>query len=420
MTRQERVQAFVVRSREAIGLAAIVGGVTGLVVALFDRVTVDGALAHVMDLPAWARPWVPMVGLVLAGVVLRIGGRLSPSTSDEYIKDFHTTEDMSLRPFPWRMVAAVLTLGAGVPGGLECPSIYTGSVIGSAFQRRFRRFLGPTKEKNLLVAGAAAGVAAIFRAPATGAVFALEVPYRDDLGRRLLTPSLVGAATGYLAYVAINGTKPLFSIHDSPPFDLKDLLGAVALGAGTGVVIRGYAWLLTRAKTFQRDRPAWLSVALAGLTIGVVGEVAHAAFGADLALTPGYNVLEWVSTPSHAISLVALLLAVRVAGTVAAVGGGGVIGLFVPLVVAGAVFGRLVGEVIGVAHGDLFVVVGVAAALGAGYRVPLAAVTFVAEATGRPGYIVPGLLAAVCADLIMGSASVTTYQQSGSTVHEYH
>ena len=28
-------------------------------------------------------------------------------------------------------------------------------------------------------AGAAAGVAAIFKAPATGAVFALEVPYQD-------------------------------------------------------------------------------------------------------------------------------------------------------------------------------------------------------------------------------------------------
>ena len=36
--------------------------------------------------------------------------------------------------------------------------------------------------------------------------------------------------------------------------------------------------------------------------------------------------------------------------------------------------------------------IGVAAFLGAGYRVPLAAITFVAEATGRPGFVVPGLL----------------------------
>jgi chloride channel protein, CIC family len=61
---------------------------------------------------------------------------------------------------------------------------------------------------------------------------------------------------------------------------------------------------------------------------------------------------------------------------------------------------------------SLFVVVGVSAFLGAGYRVPLAAVMFVAEATGRPGFVVPGLLAAVAAELVMGRSSVTTYQKS--------
>ena len=45
---------------------------------------------------------------------------------------------------------------------------------------------------------------------------------------------------------------------------------------------------------------------------------------------------------------------------------------------------------------------------------------FIAEASGRPGYIVPGLLAAVGADLVMGDSSVTPYQQSGSAVAEYH
>jgi chloride channel protein, CIC family len=52
----------------------------------------------------------------------------------------------------------------------------------------------------------------------------------------------------------------------------------------------------------------------------------------------------------------------------------------------------------------------VAAFLGAGYGVPLAAVTFVAEATGRPGFVVPALLAAVAGELVMGRASVTEYQ----------
>ena len=66
---------------------------------------------------------------------------------------------------------------------------------------------------------------------------------------------------------------------------------------------------------------------------------------------------------------------------------------------------------------SLFTVIGVAAFLGAGYRVPLAAITFVAEATGRPGFVVPGLLAAVVADLMMGSRSVTAYQRPARRAH---
>jgi CIC family chloride channel protein len=97
-------------------------------------------------------------------------------------------------------------------------------------------------------------------------------------------------------------------------------------------------------------------------------------------------------------------------GTTAVVAGGGVGGLFVPLVVGGALTGRLVGGALHTLDTALFTVIGVAAFLGAGYRVPLAAVMFVAETTGQPGVIVPGLLAAVAAELVMGRSSVTTYQ----------
>lgn len=72
----------------------------------------------------------------------------------------------------------------------------------------------------------------------------------------------------------------------------------------------------------------------------------------------------------------------------------------------------MVGGAVNVLDTTLFTVVGAAAFLGAGYRVPLAAVMFVAEATGRPGFVVPGLIAAVVAELIMGRASVTAYQQA--------
>jgi CIC family chloride channel protein len=71
----------------------------------------------------------------------------------------------------------------------------------------------------------------------------------------------------------------------------------------------------------------------------------------------------------------------------------------------------MVAGIVGELSDTLFMVVGVSAFLGAGYRVPLAAVMFVAETTGRAGFVVPALLAAVAADLMMGRDSVTAYQR---------
>ena len=66
------------------------------------------------------------------------------------------------------------------------------------------------------------------------------------------------------------------------------------------------------------------------------------------------------------------LLVLRSLATSATVAGGGVGGLFIPLVVAGALTGAVVGGAINETDLDLFIVIGVAAFLGAGYRVPLA------------------------------------------------
>ena len=106
-----------------------------------------------------------------------------------------------------------------------------------------------------------------------------------------------------------------------------------------------------------------------------------------------------------------LLILLRTAASAATLAGGGVGGLFVPLVVEGALVGRLISGLIGDPSSTLFPVLGIAAFLGAGYRVPLAGIMFVAETTGQPFFVVPGLIAAVTADVLAGRSSVTTYQK---------
>ena len=237
--------------------SAIVGAITGVAVAGFDRLTVnvvfDRGVAH---LPLWLMAFAPGVGLAVAGAVVAVPRRWSLAELGRRVPPGvpHARRGSASRDMLHRLVAAVATLGSGCAMGLEGPSIYLGATIGSALQRRWRRFLVGADPNLLLVAGAAAGIAAIFKAPATGAIFAIEVPFQEDLARRMLLPALVAAASGYLSFVAINGTTPLFPVHGAPPFSFVDLAGAAVLGLAAGVGARLFAAMIQRAKHMSASR----------------------------------------------------------------------------------------------------------------------------------------------------------------------
>ena len=90
--------------------------------------------------------------------------------------------------------------------------------------------------------------------------------------------------------------------------------------------------------------------------------------------------------------------------------GGGVGGLFIPLMAAGAVIGRLFADAVSSEELALFVVVGAACMLGGGYAVPLTGVVFVAEYTGQATVIVPALVAMAMTRLVVGARSVSPNQ----------
>jgi len=411
-----RFREFARRSHEVIVLAAITGVATGFAVALFDRIVVDGILDRLFELSPWVLAFMPLVGLALSWLALFYVARSRDAgMTDLYLKAFHDPEESyRLREFPGRMLAAIATPAFGGAMGLEGGSLYLGSYFGSFLQRRFPRFTAGSSRRVLLVAGAAAGVAAIFKAPATGAIFALEVPYQEDLARRMLLPALVASASGYLAFVAVNGITPLFEARGAPPLSFADLAGAVGLGIVAGICARGFAWLLVAAKGLHTRIGPWTRIVGAGLAIASLFALTWLLTDEPLAIGVGYRTIDWALDLHRAWWLLLVVLVVRCLATAATVAGGGVGGLFIPLVVAGALLGRLAVGVAGGGNITLFVVIGVAAFLGAGYRVPLAAVMFVAETTGRPQFVVPGLLAAVAAALVMGGASVTTYQRAST------
>lgn len=403
-------------------LAGTTGVLVGLIVAGFDWITDQLVFEAVLELPIALAAVAPLVGLLLAAAALRwLAGGASPATADEYISGFHDTgRTLDTRPVVGRLVASVATLGGGGALGYEGPAIYVGAATGSWLQRRLRRFFSNEDTKVLLVAGAAAGVAAIFKAPVAGLVFALEVPYHDDLARRMLLPAAIAAATSYVTFVAFIGTEPLLPVQGIADLDLQDLAGAAAVGLAAGVFARLFVVVMALSKrATQVDRP-WLRAVAAGVVLGALFLAGRGLTGTNLTLGAGYDSLRWALDPEHSVLLIIALATLRVAATAATVAGGGVGGLFIPLVLQGALVGRVASGLFGSASATLFPVVGIAAFLGAGYGVPLAAVVFVAEFTGRPGFVVPGLIAAVIAQLVMGRASVSPYQASRRVGHLEH
>lgn len=412
--RRAELRALATRSKQVVLLAAITGVCTGSVVAGFDWLVAEQMMGRLADLDLWVVAVAPAAGLIACAALRRYaGGGVSPANADEYLRAFHdSSARLSWRAYAARMSAAIVTLGSGAPMGLEGPSIYSGATIGSALQRRLPRVFRDADRRVLLVAGAAAGVAAIFKAPATGAVFALEVPYHDDLARRMLLPALVASASGYLTFVAFHGTAPLFGIDANAGFSLRDLLAAVAVGVVAGIGARLFGVLLRRAKRVAAGPRAFVGTVGAGAALVVAFAVGRVVTGESLVFGAGSAVVEWASSGGPSAWMLLAVLLLRCVATAATVAGGGVGGLFIPLVVAGALTGATIGTAVGAPDVVMLVVVGMAAFLGAGYRVPLAAVMFVAESTGRPAFVVPGLLAAVAAELMMGASSVTTYQRS--------
>ena len=412
------------RSREVVLLAAVTGAVTGVAVRYFEFVVAELAFETLLHVDWRWGLIVPTLGLVASALILKtVGAGASPATSDEYLRSFHDSEyPLRWRALVARLAASVATLGTGGAMGLEGPSMYGGSALGAMIQRRLPASFRGADYRTLLVAGAAAGVAAIFKAPATGAIFALEVPFRDQMARRMLLPALVASASGYLTFAALSTTAPIFTFPEGERtvslFKYVDLFGAVFIGIFCAIGARVFSRVMKAAKAFTL-RPLTSRLVVAGMAISslyfvtrvITAEGWNPADGESLTLGSGYEVFAWLFEPQALWVLVAVFF-LRMFATAATLAGGGVGGVFIPLVVGGALVGRVVGEVFNTVDPALYVLLGIAAFLGAGYRVPLAAVMFVAETTGQPGFIVPALFAAVAADLVMGEVSITTFQRA--------
>ena len=409
------------RAHKILLLSGLTGIVVGLVVALLDKATLDWLADPMSHQPLWLRAAGPAIGLLVAWAALgALTDKASPDTTDEYVRSFHRSpaEAPDHAPALGRSVAGVGTVGYGGALSLEGPAIYLGTVIGGWLQARFSRLFSREDARALMVAGAAAGMSAVFKTPATGALFAIEVPYQSDVARRVALPAMIGAAAGYVTVALVDDLTPLLPLAtEDSAFSGTELVGAVIVGLLCGAAARGFSLGLALLGQRASTVPAAARLGAAGVLLFGLAYLSDALFDAPLSIGPGYDTVAWVSDPTRGLWLILALLAVRWIASLATATGGGVGGFFIPLAVAGALLGRLAGEVMSFDDTDLFLVVGMAAFIGAGYRTPLAAVLFAAEATGQPGFVVPALVATAAGQLVIGRASVSRAQREGRLGH---
>lgn len=421
------------RNPRLLAASAVIGIGVALVVAAFEKLALHVVLENLLEQHIVVLAVAPVLGIVAARALLLLGGRnTSVSTSDEYIRAFHERHPhIRMRELPAKLLAGIATIGGGGSLGLEGPSIYAGSSIGLFVHERMGRFFRRDEARILLTAGAAAGVSAVFKTPATGVIFALEAPYDDDVTPQALVPSLIASAAGYTAFVALLGSEPVVPVIGRElsgetasnaaavfsPLQLDDVLGAIILGLLAGLAGRVFGWLVRRTKRAVHD-VAWpRRVVVAGLVLAGLVVLSDAAFGQALSLGPGTEAMEWV-LDENGLELIALLFGIRMAATLTTVYGGGVGGLFIPLCTLGLIVGQFVETGI---HSDiigLYPTLGLAAFLGAAYRTPIAAVMFVAESTRGGGtFVVPALIAAAVSQVVCGRSSVAEYQRDRRLGH---
>ena len=219
-------------------IAPIIGVLTGLVITLVAKIILSWMWPPVLRYYLGHRLMiVPGVvcGFVIAGLIMQY---LTPNpdqhSTEEIIRSYHEHGgDIQMRPFVPKLLAAIATVGFGGSAALEGPSIYGGGAIGSWLWTRFKRLRrDPRNRRIMLISGAAAGMAAVFRAPLTGIVFALEMPYKDDLAHEALLPALIASVVSYATLAAFLGTQPVFGFLAGTTFTRMDLLWSAVLGRG--------------------------------------------------------------------------------------------------------------------------------------------------------------------------------------------
>ena len=300
--------------------------------------------------------------------------------------------------------ANALSLGAGTPLGPEGPTVVLTSGFAAAAARWLRlpgRFV-----RGMVPIGTAAGIAAIFNAPITGVVFALE-EIMGAASRGVLGGSLLAAVAAAVVERTFLGGHRLLPAAPAHWGDLRELFGFAVLGVLCGAAAGGlphFVPILQRGLekfTARSGQHAFIVRGmLVGAVVGLLGVVAPDSLGI------GYPaVANWLNGggtgPQAALAFGAKLAGVALALAAPLVGG-----VFAPSLFLGASLGAAAGHLgqflFPLAHIEpgAWALVGMGAFFAGFLRTPIASVLIVFEVTGDYGLVLPQMMTVVLASIV--------------------
>jgi H+/Cl- antiporter ClcA len=297
-------------------------------------------------------------------------------------------------------ISSAISIGSGGPFGAEGPIILTGGAVGSVVGQLFH--LTAAQRKSLLVAGAAAGMSAVFGTPVAATLFGVELLAFEIKPRSMVLIGLAAATADGLrmtmAHAGLVAPQPLFPVPSHAPLDGMALLGAAAVGVACGFA----AWLMTqavyRSEDFFKKLTSHLNwmwwPMLGGLLIGVGGLVDSRALGV------GYDTIHAELLGRIGVGALVLLFVIKLVIWSGALGSGTSGGILAPILIMGAAIGGVMGHVLPGASPGAWALIGMAGALAGVTRSPFTAIIFAFELTHDQNSLLALLVVATVAHLV--------------------
>jgi len=358
----------------------------------------------------WMMLWIPALGGLMSGfIVFRFAPEAEGHGTDAMIDSFHRKKGLVRKRVPAiKTLASAITIASGGSAGKEGPIAQIGSGFGSILASALK--LSERERRMLLLAGAAGGIGAIFKAPLGAALFAAEVLYTSaEFEFEAIIPCILSSVVGFMVFTLFDGTATIFT---TPAFMLATPV-QLPFYAGLGLVcaVAGYLYVNTfygaRDRFFRRlDMPRWLKPALGGLLLGVL------AFFLPEVLAGGYQWIQSAIDGQLAVSLMIALVFGKIVATTLTISSGGSGGVFAPSLFIGSMLGGFYGNICGrifpeiVTQPVAFVLVGMGGFFAGVAKTPIAALIMVAEMTGGYSLILPMMIVSALAYLLLGRTTL--------------